>query len=199
MATATPHPNPRHRLALMLVDVNRSFFDTDGPFYYPGAPATLGPIRDLLEAAREGGRLVVHAREAHRRGFRDFERPKLPEHNYVGDRDQEAYPGFEELPGEVVIPKRRFSAFFATDLALIFHEQAVERVIIAGVKTNVCIRASVQDAFAYGLRPTIARGSVSSNRPHLHEASLEDIQRYIGEVVDLETAVTWLRGEGPDG
>jgi nicotinamidase-related amidase len=189
--------NPRHRLALLLVDVNRSFFDTDGPFHYPGALDNLGPLHQLLEAARDGKRLIVHAREAHRKGLLDYERPKLPEHSYLGDRDQEAYPGFEERPGEIVIHKRRFSAFFATDLALLFQEQGTERVIIAGVKTNVCIRASVQDAFAYGFRPTIARGSVSSNRPHLHEASLEDIQRYIGEVVELDMAVDWLRNEGP--
>ena len=185
--------NPRHRLALLLVDVNRSFFDTDGPFHYPGALDNLGP----LHQARDGKRLIVHAREAHRKGLLDYERPKLPEHSYLGDRDQEPYPGFEERPGEIVIHKRRFSAFFATDLALLFQEQGTERVIIAGVKTNVCIRASVQDAFAYGFRPTIARGSVSSNRPHLHEASLEDIQRYIGEVVELDMAVDWLRNEGP--
>ena len=189
--------NPRHRLALLLVDVNRSFFDTDGPFHYPGALDNLGPMHQLLEAARDGKRLIVHAREAHRKGLLDYERPKLPEHSYLGDRDQEPYPGFEERPGEIVIHKRRFSAFFATDLALLFQEQGTERVIIAGVKTNVCIRASVQDAFAYGFRPTIARGSVSSNRPHLHEASLEDIQRYIGEVVELDMAVDWLRNEGP--
>jgi len=189
--------NARHRLALILVDVNRSFFDTDGPFHYPGALENLGPLHQLLAAARAGGRLVVHAREAHRPGFHDYERPKLPEHSYLGDRDQEPYPGFEEQPGEVVIHKRRFSAFFATDLALLLQEQGVERVIIAGVKTNVCIRATVQDAFAYGLRPTIARGSVSSNRPHLHEASLEDIERYIGDVVDLEIAERWLRDEAP--
>ena len=196
MAARQP-ANPRHRLALILVDVNRSFFDSDGPFHYPAALENLAPLHQLLDAARAGGRLVVHAREAHRRGFHDYERPKLPEHSYLGDRDQEPYPGFEEQPGEVVIHKRRFSAFFATDMALLLQEQGVERVIIAGVKTNVCIRATVQDAFAYGFRPTIARGSVSSNRPHLHEASLEDIQRYIGEVVDLDVAVGWLRNEGP--
>ena len=195
--TARAPINPRHRLALLLVDVNRSFFDTDGPFHYPGALDNLGPLHQLLEAARDGKRLIVHAREAHRKGLLDYERPKLPEHSYLGDRDQEPYPGFEERPGEIVIHKRRFSAFFATDLALLFQEQGTERVIIAGVKTNVCIRASVQDAFAYGFRPTIARGSVSSNRPHLHEASLEDIQRYIGEVVELDMAVDWLRNESP--
>jgi maleamate amidohydrolase len=189
--------NPRHNLALILVDVNRSFFDADGPFHYPEADVTLVAIRKLLDAARSGGRLVVHAREAHRKGLHDFERPKLPEHSYVGEWDQEPFPGFEELPGEVVIPKRRFSAFFATDLALLLHEQGVERVIVAGVKTNVCIRATVQDAFANGLRPTIAREAVSSNRPHLHAASVEDIERYIGEVIDLDTAIDWLRNDGP--
>ena len=157
--------NPRHRLALLLVDVNRSFFDTDGPFHYPGALDNLGPLHQLLEAARDGKRLIVHAREAHRKGLLDYERPKLPEHSYLGDRDQEPYPGFEERPGEIVIHKRRFSAFFATDLALLFQEQGTERVIIAGVKTNVCIRASVQDAFAYGFRPTIARGSAACLSP----------------------------------
>src|SRR5438094_749332 len=170
-------------------------------FYFgdarPGLTALGAVIFGVFEAARDGKRLIVHAREAHRKGLLDYERPKLPEHSYLGDRDQEPYPGFEERPGEIVIHKRRFSAFFATDLALLFQEQGTERVIIAGVKTNVCIRASVQDAFAYGFRPTIARGSVSSNRPHLHEASLEDIQRYIGEVVELDMAVDWLRNEGP--
>jgi len=197
MHSSLAYSNPRHKLALILVDVNRSFFDPDGPFYYPEADKTLIAIGELLEAARSGGRLVVHAREAHRRGLHDFERPKLPDHSYVGEWDQEPYPGFEEVPGEVVVPKRRFSAFFATDLALLLQEQGVERVIVAGVKTNVCIRATVQDAFANGLRPTIARGSVSSNRPHLHAASLEDIERYIGEVIDLDTAVDWLRTDGP--
>src|SRR6202022_2119773 len=110
--------NARHRLPLLLGDVNRSFFAPDGPFHYPEAKETLRPIAALLKAARDGGRLVIHAREAHRKGLDDFERPKLPEHSYVGDRDQEPYPGFEERPGEVVIPKRRFSAFFATDLAI---------------------------------------------------------------------------------
>ena len=72
------------------------------------------------------------------------------------------------------------------------------RHIIAGAKTNVCIRATVQDAFAYGFRPTIVREAVNSNRPHLHAAALEDIQRYLGDVVDLATALAWLSGETPD-
>jgi nicotinamidase-related amidase len=54
----------------------------------------------------------------------------------------------------------------------------------------------VQDAFAYGFEPILATGAVNSNRPHLHEATLEDVERYFGRVVDLEEAVSLLRGGG---
>jgi maleamate amidohydrolase len=192
-------PDPRHRLALILVDVNRAFFDPRGSSYYAGVEALVEPLGELLAAARASGRLVVHAREAHRPGLYDFELAKLPVHCQVDERDAEPWPGFEERPGELMVPKRRYSAFFATDLALTLHEQHVEQVIVAGVKTNVCIRATVQDAFAHGFRPAVVRQAVSSNRPHLHAASLEDIERYLGEVVDLDAALRRLRSDATEG
>ncbi len=185
-------PNPRHRLALLLVDVDNAFFDPRGAFYFPGVEAVIDPLRELLAAARAGGRLVVHARERHHAGLADFEGQKLPVHCVGDEFDALPFPGFEELPGEPVIPKRRYSAFFATELALLLREQRTERVIVAGVKTNVCIRATVQDAFAHGFQPIVVRGTVDSNRPHLHEAALEDIARYFGEVGKLDTAVERL-------
>jgi nicotinamidase-related amidase len=185
-------PNPRHRLALLLVDVDNAFFDPRGAFYFPGVEAVVDPLRELLAAARARGRLVVHARERHHAGLADFEGQKLPVHCVGDEFDALPFPGFEALPGEPVIPKRRYSAFFATELALLLREQGTERVIIAGVKTNVCIRATVQDAFAHGFQPIVVRGTVDSNRPHLHEAALEDIARYFGEVVPFETAIDWL-------
>jgi maleamate amidohydrolase len=193
-------PSPRHHLALLLVDVDNAFFDPRGAFYFPGIEAVIDPLREVLAAARAGGRLVVHARERHHPGLADFEGQKLPVH-CVGDQfDVLPFPGFEELPGEPVIPKRRYSAFFATELALLLREQGTEQVIVAGVKTNVCIRATVQDAFAHGFQPIVVRGTIDSNRRNLHEAALEDIARYFGEVIDLETAVAWLtKPESGDG
>ena len=67
-------------------------------------------------------------------------------------------------------------------------EQGIERVIIAGVKTNVCIRATVQDAFANGLSVVVPREATNSNRA----ASLEDIERYFGDVVPLDAALEML-------
>lgn len=180
--------------ALVLVDVIRAFFDDDGLHHYPEVHAVEAPIRRLLDQAREHDRLVVHAVERHRPGLADFEQPKLPEHCLAGGRDAEFWPGFEpaDREREIVVPKRRYSAFFATDLALVLREQGIDTVVVAGVKTNVCIRATCQDAFAHGFRVVLPREATGSNRPHLAEASLEDVRRYLGETPGVEEVLAWL-------
>jgi nicotinamidase-related amidase len=179
--------------ALILVDVTNSFFLEGMPNFYPAATEVLAPLRALLARARTQGRIVVHAVEQHHPGFDDYEWKKLPRHHFIGDRDADFFAGFEPRAGrEMVCGKRRYSAFFATDLAVFLHEQGVERVLIAGVKTNVCIRATAQDAFANGFSVVIPREATNSNRPHLAAASLEDIERYFGEVVALDRALEML-------
>jgi maleamate amidohydrolase len=180
--------------ALILVDGLRAFFDPVGLHYYPEVRAVEEPLRRLLASARERDRLVVHAVERHRPGLVDFEQPKLPEHCLIGDRDGEFWPAFEpvERAREIVVPKRRYSAFFATDLALLLREQGVDTVVVGGVKTNVCIRATCQDAFAHGLRVVLPREATNSNRPHLGAASLEDVARYFGETPSVDEVLAWL-------
>jgi ureidoacrylate peracid hydrolase len=179
--------------ALILVDVINSFFLEGMPNYYPAATEVLDPLQRLQAKARETGRLIVHTVERHYPDFDDYEWRKLPRHHLAGDPDAAFYKGFEPLATrEIVCSKRRYSAFFATDLALFLHEQGIERVIIAGVKTNVCIRATVQDAFANGFSVIVPREATNSNRPHLAAASLEDIERYFGDVVPLDVALEML-------
>lgn len=181
------------KTALILVDVINSFFEEGHPNYYPAVNEVLEPMQALLSAARASGTIVVHAVERHRPEFDDFEWRKLPVHHLEDAHDADFFGDFRpEGPRETVVYKRRFSAFFATDLALFLHEQKVTRVVIAGVKTNVCIRATAQDAFASGFEPVIPREATNSNRPHLAEASLEDIDRYMGRVVSLEDAIGML-------
>lgn len=186
----------RPTTALVLVDVINDFYDPDGPNYYPRAPETLEPIGRLLAAARDDDAIVVHAVERHRVGVVDAEQPKLPPHCYEGSFEADFFPGFGPIDrtGEIVVPKRRFSAFFATDLALVLRENAVSRVVVAGVKTNVCIRATVQDAFANGFEPVLPREATNSNRRHLEDASLEDVDRYFGSVCSVEHALALFAG-----
>lgn len=181
--------------ALILIDVIKGFYEPGGEFYHPVYAQSLDAIAQLLVAARQNGRLVVHARETHLPGEPNFELLKLPDHAESGSFHQAFVPDFEPVGREIELNKRRYSAFFATDLALRLAEHGIKRVVLAGCKTNVCVRATAQDAFGYGLDVVIPREAVASNRPHLHAASLEDIDRYMGRVVTLEQAVELLRGE----
>ncbi|WP_028927633.1 cysteine hydrolase family protein [Pseudonocardia acaciae] len=178
-------------VALVMVDVLEAFFEPGRPAYYPDSARVLGPLRELLGKARGSGRLVVHAVERHRPGLVDFEHKKIPVHCEIGDDQSRYVAGFEPSGGvnEVELPKRRYSAFYGTDLDLLLREQGIGTVVVAGVKTNVCVRATVQDAFAAGYEVVLPREATNSNRPHLAEASLEDIDRYFGRVVSLGEAL----------
>lgn len=184
------------KTALILVDVINDFFDPRGPNYYPHVVQTVDPLRQLLQTARDTGTVVAHAVERHRSTIADAEQPKLPVHCVTGSFEADFFPGFEPVdrPGEFVVGKRRYSSFFATDLALALRENQVERIVVAGVKTNVCIRATCQDGFAHGFEVVLPREATNSNRRHLEEASAEDISRYFGSVVSLTDTVRLLRG-----
>ena len=182
------------RTALLVIDMQNSFLHPDGENAYADAQEVVAPVRSLIEAAAAAGALIVHIADRHRPGFSDFEQKRLPVHCVSGGFDAAYFDGFGPAgrDNEIEIVKRRHSAFFATELALFLNEQRVERVILCGVKTNVCIRATAQDAFAAGFEVVVPREATNSNRPHLGEASLEDIDRYLGRVVGLEAALEML-------
>lgn len=184
----------RKNTALVMVDVLNSFFKPGAPNYYDWVSDVVPAMAELLVAARDSDALVVHAVERHRPGLADFEYAKLPVHCEIGADDAEYLDGFApvERERETEVWKRRYSAFFGTDLDLLLREQRITTVVVAGVKTNVCIRATIQDAFANGYQVLLPREATNSNRRHLEEAALEDINRYFGTVCALADAVTAL-------
>lgn len=180
--------------ALLLVDMQNSFLHPEGENYYPQPEGFVDNVALLLNAARSKGSLVVHTIDRHRRGFTDFESKRLPPHCLNDEFNAEYFNEFGPLGrgNEIEIVKRRYSAFFATELSLFLNEQSVDKVVICGLKTNVCVRATVQDAFAYGFNVHVVREATSSNRAQLAESSLEDIDRYFGRVISMEQALDLL-------
>lgn len=187
--------------ALILVDLLQAFFHPKGSAYYPEANEVLPPIKKVLDAARASDSLVVHAVERHFPGLSDDESKRIPTHCVMGTLDceyvSEAVP--LDRTREIELPKRRYSSFMDTGLDLILRSNHVERVVIVGVKTNVCIRATAQDAFALGYEVVVPIECSNSNRPNLAAASFEDIQRYMGSTPNLVQTLRLFSIEGlPD-
>ncbi len=180
-------------VALLLIDLQKSFFDEAGENYFPESAQVLPALETLLQSARVARCPVIFVAERHRPGVDDFESAKLPVHCVAGEFDAELLDGFSpQGRDEMLVLKRRMSAFQSTDLDLLLRELGVETLVIGGVKTNVCVRATVQDGFALGYRCHVVRDAVCSNRKHLAEASLEDIDRYMGWVVSLDAGAGML-------
>jgi len=187
------------KTALIVVDAINDFFHPDGSNYHPDYDPILEKVIEILVLARQHKIMIVHTMESHiPGGHPDFEWRKLPQHNIAGTFAAQPAPGVKILPGEYTVLKRRYSAFFATDLDLILREAGVKRLLIIGVKTHVCVRATVQDAFGYGYDVIIVKDAVGSNRTHLHAASLEDIERYMGSSLTMEEAAQMIAVAGSE-
>lgn len=181
------------RSAVLVIDMVQDFTDLQkGRVANPGAAQLVPVIADFVAQARAIGALIIWVIDFHRQGKRDWELEHVRGHCEEGTPGVELAPGLEPHPSDFVINKRRYSAFVGTDLDLILRDNHIDQVVITGTKTNVCIRATAQDAFELNYRVFVPRECVATDKPHLHEANLEDIGKYMGKVVDAQEALRLL-------
>jgi nicotinamidase-related amidase len=97
------------------------------------------------------------------------------------------------LPSDAVFVKKYASCFFGTDLVSRLTSRRIDTLIITGCTTSGCVRASAVDAIQYGFRPIVAREAVGDRSQPAHDQSLFDIQAKYGDVLEVDTVVTYLQ------
>jgi maleamate amidohydrolase len=184
--------------ALLVVDLVRAYTEPGGPFLLPDPAPAVSATADLVDAARGAGRPVVWTVVRYTRGLADgglFVR-KVPA---LAAFAEDAEGGWGELvlkpaAGEPVIAKQYASAFFGTSLAATLHSAGVDTLVVAGVSTSGCIRASATDALANGFRPQVVRDACADRTPEVHEQNLRDLDAKYADVVGVTEALDRLRG-----
>jgi maleamate amidohydrolase len=182
--------------AVLVVDLVRAYTDPGGPFELPDPGPAVAATAALVDAARSGGHPVVWTVVRYTPGLADgglFVR-KVP-----------ALAAFaEDAPGDwgeltlqpedtdSVLVKQYASAFFGTPLATTLHALGVDTVVIAGVSTSGCVRATAMDALNCGFRPQVVRQACADRTPEVHESNLADLDAKYADVVDLEEALEHL-------
>jgi len=96
-------------------------------------------------------------------------------------------------PDDIIVPKRRYSAFFGTDLDLHLRERTIATVIVTGVVTNICVRSTVHDAFFLGYEVVVPVECVAATNPQAQAASLYDIDTHYGTVAPLAQVLSLLQ------
>jgi nicotinamidase-related amidase len=194
------HLMPGARPALVLVDMVRAYFEPGAPFFLD-SPDTLASASRVLSAARRSGIPVIHTRVSYTRGGADGGNfvKKVPQLACFAEGEPlgEIMPDVAPLATEPVISKQYASAFFGTSLSSTLAAQGVDTVLIAGVSTSGCVRATAVDALQYGFIPVVVRDAVGDRGSGPHESNLSDIQAKYGEVLTEAEALAYLaRREG---
>jgi maleamate amidohydrolase len=173
------------RPALLIVDMTRAFADERFPLGCASGPACAAAIAPLLAAARETSMPVVFTggmpslNPAERGLWKSSGRSPDPE---LGD-PHEIVPELAPAPDESVVRKRRPSAFFGTELASLLAFHGVDTVVLCGMVTSGCVRATAVDAFSHNLRVVVPEECVADRARVPHAVALFDIQMKYGDVV----------------
>ena len=189
------------RPALLLIDMLEAYFRPGSPLCLPD-PGVIDRCATLLSVARESNLLVVHTRVEYRRGLVDgglFVR-KVPALRYLEVGHPEGLGEFVTAlrphDSEVVVVKQYASAFSGTSLAATLAAHGTDTVVIAGVSTSGCVRASATDAMQHGLVPKVVANACGDRNAMVHESNLFDLNAKYADVVDLDTTCHHLRSAG---
>lgn len=190
---------PGARPVLLLIDFARAYFDPASPLY-AGVEAARASAARLHLAARAAGLPIVFTRveyspDGHEGGifYRKVAALKCFETgNPLGDFTAELSP----LPGDKVITKHYPSAFFGTALAEDWRRAGIDTVVITGLSTSGCVRASAVDALCHGFVPLVVTDAVGDRDARVHEANLFDLGAKTAELVSEAQALAYLAEAG---
>ena len=184
---SVPGIGPAHlvgRTVLIVVDIQGGAGTT--PPEEGGIPVLMGGraerrerVRALVDSARAADVPVVWIQEVHKRSLvdigRDLAGAEGP-HCIEGDPDTEIAAWLDPQPEEFLIRKRRYSAFFGTELEIVLKAYKADTVVLVGGLTDVCIHYTAVDAHQHDYRVRVVTDCVAGSTQRAHDNALEAVQ-----------------------
>ncbi len=165
--------------ALLVVDLLRDFVEDRGVLYCgPSSRAIIPFVAAKVEQARRSGEPVLFLADRHTADDKEFE--MFPPHCIDGSRGAEFCAEVQPRPDEIIIAKRRYSAFYGTDLDLRLRDLGADEIEIVGVCTNICVYFTAADARMRGYKVTVFRDGVASFDEAAHRFALDQMEKVLG-------------------
>ena len=182
--------------ALILVDFVQAYFD-ESCALYAGVEDALASALRIRELARAAGIPVIYTNVVYEEGGADggvfFKKAPVLE-NFIAGNPMGAWPsGLQPADDEIVISKQYPSAFFGTSLAATLQDMDVDTLIITGVTTSGCIRATCVDAMSNGFIPIVVADACGDRHEAPHEANLFDMNAKYADVVSESETIDYLQ------
>ncbi|HEY2643447.1 MAG TPA: isochorismatase family cysteine hydrolase [Galbitalea sp.] len=200
------------RTALIMVDVQNMYLQQESRDRF-GWPAiyrmdeTVAECAALIAEARKQGIPVIYTRAVARADGADAMPSTRALREAVGadsnplDDDttwsSEIMDAVAPAPGDIVLEKLRWDAFYGTELDSILRNLDVNRLIIAGLQTNVCVDTTARTALMKNFEVAVPDDAVSTDGKHLHFNGLDALRVLYVEVAPWRELIapdaTWRR------
>ncbi len=168
--------------ALIIVDMLNDFIDEKGALYCGAqARAIITFVRDRLAAFRKNGDLVIFLQDSH--DEHDLEFTKFPKHCVTDTWGSEIINELAPVPGEKIVPKKRYSGFYGTDLEKILEDANIKEVEVIGVCTSICVMDTVGGLANRDYNVSVAVKGVADFDQQMHEFSLKRMKQLYGAKV----------------
>lgn len=176
--------------AVLVVDMLNDF--VTGALKCDRGLAIVPQTAKLCEEARKAGVPVIFCNDAHLKGI-DHELKLWGDHAIAGTKGAEVIPELHLCEQDYVVPKRRYSGFFHTDLDLLLHELGVDTVIMTGLHAHMCVRHTAADAYCLGYNIQVAKDATDSFTQEDYDIGIKYLKDVYGaEITDVDTLVaTW--------
>ena len=183
------------RPALVVVDIINGFTDPDCPLGSEADEVVEANCR-LLAAFRAKNlpvvfTTVVYRNDSQARVFRDRV-PALellkPDSEWIA-----VDPRLQAAEGERIIEKQWASGFFRTDLDSYLRSLGVDSLVVTGLTTSGCVRATAVDGLQYDYRVVIPSQAVGDRNQDAHRANLFDLNAKYADVLDLEDVLNLIQ------
>ena len=183
------------RPALLLVDLAQAYFDESCPLY-AGVEDELASAIRIIGAAREAGIPIVYTNVVYRPDGSDggvfFKKVPVLENFIAGNPMGGWAAGIQPADDEIVISKQYPSAFFGTQLDSKLKDLQVDTLIITGLTTSGCIRATCVDTMSHGFIPIVVADACGDRHEAPHEANLFDMNAKYADVVREAEVMDYL-------
>jgi nicotinamidase-related amidase len=182
--------------ALVLMDLQRPIVEMiDGG-------VVVGRLARVLAAAREAGVHVIHVKLGFAPGYRDLDPANRifeairSSARFVGDADEDGVvPELAPLPDEVVVTKKRVSAFVASPLEATLRSSRISHVVLAGLSTSGVVLSTLRHAADLDFAISVLSDGCADRDAEVHRVLVEKVFPRQADVLTCEEWITSLAGD----
>ena len=195
-----PAPDLGKKPAVLVVDMTNGFVDDKFPtgFSKTGLPCA-GNIRTLLQESRKKGVPVIYTKDMEETGelYSLYRGAWNFKSHPIADGLKEEYNTIISMLApegkDLVIQKSKPSAFFGTSLVALLNYMKIDTLILTGMVTSGCVRATALDAFSYNYKVIIPVECVADRSRISHEVTLFDLDAKYASVLSLNEVVDLIK------